>query len=55
VAAVPAVRSDRTALELIRRGMNIAPTIKTRAGYAFNMVVTQDVVFPDPYEERVHA
>jgi type IV secretory pathway VirB10-like protein len=39
--------------ELIRRGMNIAATIKTRAGYAFNVVVTQDVVFLDPYKERV--
>jgi hypothetical protein len=45
---VPEVRSGRTSFELIRRGMNVAPTIKTRAGYAFKVVVTQDVVFPNP-------
>src|SRR5713101_5730434 len=32
--------------ELIRRGMSIAPTIEIRPGYAFNVMVTQDLVFP---------
>lgn len=39
------------ASELIRRGMNIAPTLEIRPGYAFNVMVTHDVVFPGPYEE----
>jgi type IV secretory pathway VirB10-like protein len=45
---VPAVRSGRTSFELIRRAVNVAPTIKTRAGDAFKVVVTQAVVFLNP-------
>ena len=43
----------QTSTELIRRGMNIAPTIEIRPGYAFNVMVTQDLVFPGPYDETV--
>src|SRR5437870_7878972 len=43
----------QTSTELIRRGMNIAPTIEVRPGYAFNVMVTQDLVFPGPYDETV--
>ena len=39
--------------ELIRRGINIAPTIEIRPGYAFNVMVTQDLVFPGPYDDTV--
>jgi type IV secretion system protein VirB10 len=41
-----------TASEFIRRGMSIAPTLEIRSGYAFNVMVTQDVVFPGPYEDQ---
>jgi len=44
----------QTSAELIRRGMNISPTIEIRPGYAFNVMVTQDLVFPGPYEDMVH-
>jgi len=40
--------------ELIRRGMSIAPTIEIRPGYAFNVMVTQDLVFPGPYDDTAH-
>jgi type IV secretion system protein VirB10 len=40
-----------TAAELIRRGMTIAPTLEIRPGYPFNVMVTQDVVFPGPYDD----
>lgn len=40
-----------TASELIRRGMTIAPTLEIRPGYPFNVMVTQDIVFPGPYED----
>jgi type IV secretory pathway VirB10-like protein len=40
-----------TAAELIRRGINIAPTLEIRPGYPFNIMVTQDMVFPGPYDE----
>ena len=43
----------QTSGELIRRGMSIAPTIEIRPGYAFNVMVTQDLVFPGPYDETV--
>ncbi len=43
----------QTSSELIRRGMNIAPTIEIRPGYAFNVMVTEDLVFPGPYEDTV--
>src|SRR4029434_331339 len=43
----------QTSSELIRRGMNIAPTIEIRPGYAFNVMVTQDLIFPGPYDDTV--
>ena len=43
----------QTATETIRRGMSIAPTIEIRPGYAFNVMVTQDLVFPGPYDDTV--
>jgi type IV secretion system protein TrbI len=44
----------QTSNELIRRGINIAPTLEIRPGYAFNVMVTQDLVFPGPYDDTVH-
>src|SRR5438445_6939336 len=43
----------QTSGELIRRGMSIAPTIEVRPGYAFNEIVTHDIVFPGPYDDTV--
>ena len=43
----------QTSSELIRRGMNVSPTIEIRPGYAFNVMVTQDIVFPGPYDDTV--
>ncbi len=44
----------QTPAELIRRGMSIAPTLEIRPGYAFNVMVTQDLVFPAPYDDTLH-
>jgi type IV secretion system protein VirB10 len=41
----------QTASEFIRRGMNVAPTLEIRPGFPFNVMVTQDVIFPGPYQE----
>jgi type IV secretion system protein TrbI len=41
-----------TASEFVRRGMSLAPTLDVRPGFAFNVMVTQDIVFPGPYDER---
>ncbi|MHB1705942.1 MAG: TraB/TrbI/VirB10 family type IV secretion system protein [Acidithiobacillus sp.] len=35
--------------QLFQKYINIAPTITIRPGYAFNVVVTRDLVFPGPY------
>jgi len=35
--------------QLIAKNMNIAPTLKIRPGYRFNVTVTKDLVFPRPY------
>lgn len=36
-------------VELIRKHMNIAPTLEIRNGYRFNVIVTKDLSFPQPY------
>jgi type IV secretory pathway VirB10-like protein len=43
----------QTSGELIRRGIEVAPTLEIRPGYAFNVMVTQDLVVPGPYDDRV--
>ncbi|WP_438599965.1 TrbI/VirB10 family protein [Escherichia coli] len=36
-------------VEMIRKNMNIAPTLKIRPGYRFNVIVTKDMTFSKPY------
>ena len=36
-------------VELIRKNMNISPTLEIRNGYRFNVVVTKDIQFSKPY------
>jgi type IV secretion system protein TrbI len=38
--------------ESIRSGMNRPATIEIRPGYQFNVMVTADLTFPGPYQER---
>jgi type IV secretion system protein TrbI len=38
-----------TMSETIRRNMSIAPTLKIRPGYRFNVLVTKDITFEKPY------
>ena len=40
--------------DLLRRGMSIAPTLEIRPGYPFNIMVTQDLLFPGPYDDARH-
>jgi type IV secretory pathway VirB10-like protein len=35
--------------QMLSNGMNRPPTIEIRPGYQFNVMVTQDLVFPNPY------
>ncbi|MGC9217322.1 TrbI/VirB10 family protein [Acidithiobacillus sp.] len=39
--------------QMMQKSMNIAPTITIRPGYAFNVMVTKDLVFPGPYQHGV--
>lgn len=36
--------------ELIRKNMNISPTLEIRQGYRFNVIVTKDITFTKPYK-----
>lgn len=38
-----------TMAEMIRKNLNIAPTLNIRPGYRFNVMVTKDMVFDGPY------
>ncbi|MCP5303624.1 MAG: conjugal transfer protein TrbI [Pseudomonadales bacterium] len=40
---------------LIRKNMNISPTLEIRPGYRFNIIVTQDMVFNKPYQSFDYA
>lgn len=39
----------RTAEQTIQRNMDVQPTLEIRPGYQFNVLVDQDIVFPDAY------
>jgi type IV secretory pathway VirB10-like protein len=39
--------------QMFQKAINIAPTLTIRPGYAFNVVVTKDLVFPGPYKHGV--
>lgn len=39
-----------TSSELIRKNMNIAPTLTVRTGYRLNVIITKDIVFNKAYQ-----
>ena len=39
----------QTANQLLQKNLNIPPTLAIRPGYLFNVSVTQDILFPNPY------
>lgn len=46
---------SNVALEVLRRGMDVAPTITIRQGRPFNVFLNGDLVFDGPYQEEPHA
>lgn len=38
-------------MEIVRKGLNIKPTITVRPGYQFNIMINKDMVFDGPYAE----
>lgn len=43
---------QETADAIVRRNLNIAPTLKIRPGYRFNVMVVNDLVFPGTYDGK---
>ena len=39
--------------QMMQKSINIAPTLTIRPGYAFDVMVTKDLVFPGPYQHGV--
>lgn len=39
--------------QLINKNLNISPTINIRPGYRFNVIVTKDLIFTEPYTPRL--
>lgn len=46
---------SNVALEVLRRGMDVVPTIVIRQGQPFNVFLNGDLVFDGPYEEESHG
>lgn len=44
---------SNVALEVLRRGMDLPPTITIRAGQTFNVFLNGDLVFDGPYDEEM--
>ncbi|MDQ0562984.1 type IV secretion system protein VirB10 [Rhizobium mesoamericanum] len=42
----------RVAEQTISRNLNVQPTLEIRPGYKFNVLVDQDIVFPDSYKRQ---
>lgn len=36
--------------QMIQQGMSNGPTLEIRPGYQFNVMVTEDLIFPAPYK-----
>jgi type IV secretion system protein VirB10 len=45
----------QTGAQIMRRNMNVQPTIKIPVGYKFNVRVNRDILFDSPYESRICA
>lgn len=41
----------QTIVQVIRRNINISPTIEIRPGYRFNVIATKDLTFATPYRD----
>lgn len=52
LAAALGQNLSQVSAEMIRKNMNIAPTLTREPGYLFNIIVTQDLVLPGPYHEE---
>ena len=44
-----AAQLGQATLQLLQKNLNIKPTLEIRPGYQFNVIVTKDIVFKQPY------
>ena len=49
MGAALASQLGQATLQLLQKNLNIKPTLEIRPGYQFNIIVTKDVVFKQPY------
>ena len=52
MAASLAAQMGQTTMSLLQKNLNIKPTLEIRPGYQFNVIVTKDVVFQEPYTRK---
>ena len=49
MGAALAAQLGQATLQLLQKNLNIKPTLEIRPGYQFNVIVTKDMVFQQPY------
>lgn len=47
-----AAQLGQATLQLLQKNLNIKPTLEIRPGYQFNVIVTKDLVFQQPYRPQ---
>ena len=52
MAAALAAQMGQSTMSLLQKNLNIKPTLEIRPGYQFNVIVTKDVVFQEPYTRK---
>mgnify|MGYP003586373868 CR=1 FL=1 len=52
MAAALAAQMGQTTMTLLQKNLNIKPTLEIRPGYQFNVIVTKDIVFKEPYTRQ---
>lgn len=52
MAAALAAQMGQTTMSLLQKNLNIKPTLEIRPGFQFNVIVTKDVVFKEPYTRQ---
>ena len=50
MGAALAAQLGQATMQLLQKNLNIKPTLEIRPGYQFNIIVTKDVVFKQPYK-----
>ena len=45
-----AAQLGQTTTTLLQKNLNIKPTLEIRPGYQFNIIVTKDIAFKNPYK-----